>query len=72
MNGDSDMNGLIDRIVNRHMARLLFELEEANCPAVYRNAVKGKLGWMRSDLHEAIDGLTANERNNDDRRDRET
>lgn len=48
------MNELIDRCVNRHIARLLSELEEANCPAIYRDAVKGKLGWLRSDLHELI------------------
>ena len=46
----------IDMICNRHMARLLDELEEANCPAIYRNAVKGKLQWLRKDLNEMIDG----------------
>ena len=41
-----------DRIVNRHKARLLTDLENANCPAVYIQAVKTALNWMRSDLNE--------------------
>jgi len=43
----------LDRICNRHMARLLAELEEANCPSVFTQAVKSKLAWLRSDLKEA-------------------
>ena len=42
-----------DAIVNRHMARLLDELEEAGCPAIFRNAVKSKLVWLRDDLAKA-------------------
>jgi len=41
-----------DGIINRHMARLLSELEEAGCPAIFREAVKSKLQWLRSDLNE--------------------
>lgn len=41
-----------DRIVNRHMARLLTDLEDAACPAIYVDAVKSKLAWMRKDLNE--------------------
>lgn len=41
-----------DSIVNRHIARLLAELEEAGCPVIFRNAVKQKLQWLRSDLNE--------------------
>lgn len=41
-----------DQIINRHMARLLSELEEAYCPAVYLQAVKSKLAWLRTDLNE--------------------
>jgi hypothetical protein len=44
-----------DRIINRHMARLLSELEDAGCPVVFRDAVKSKLAWMRSDLKEMKD-----------------
>ena len=42
----------IDRIVNRHMARLLSELEEAGCPSIFRDAVKSKMSWLRDDLNE--------------------
>jgi len=31
------------RLVNRHMARILFDLEEADCPRVYRDAVRACL-----------------------------
>ena len=41
-----------DRIINRHTARLLTELEQAGCPVLFRDAVKSKLGWLRSDLNE--------------------
>jgi len=37
-------------IINRHMARLLSDLEDAACPAIYRDAVKAELMWLRSDL----------------------
>jgi hypothetical protein len=39
-----------DAIINRHMARLLSELEDAGCPSIFRDAVKSKLAWLRSDL----------------------
>ena len=39
-----------DRIINRHFARLLTNLEDANCPEVYRQAVAAELRWLRSDL----------------------
>ena len=41
-----------DTVVNRHMARLLTELEDAGCPSIFRDAVKAKLVWMRQDLNE--------------------
>jgi len=44
-----------DAIINRHMARLLSELEDAGCPAIFRDAVKSKLAWLRSDLNAATD-----------------
>ena len=46
-----------DRIVNRHTARLLTQLEDANCPQIYIDAVKSKLGWLRTDLNELKDGV---------------
>ena len=41
-----------DTIINRHMARLLSELEDAGCPVIFRDAVKSKLAWLRQDLNE--------------------
>ena len=37
-------------IVNRHMARLLSSLEDAGCPAIFRDAVKTEMIWLRDDL----------------------
>jgi hypothetical protein len=45
-----------ESIVNRHMARLLSELEDAGCPVIFRDAVKSKLQWLRSDLNEMNEG----------------
>ena len=45
-------NDRIDRICNRHMARMLSELEEAGCPAVFRDHIRSKLQWLRSDLKD--------------------
>jgi len=38
--------------INRHMARLLTDLTDAGCPAVFREAVKSAMKWLRSDLNE--------------------
>ena len=45
---------ITDKIVNRHKARLLQELESANCPRIFRNAVVAEIDWLRSDLNESI------------------
>jgi hypothetical protein len=45
----------VERILNRHIARLMCNLEDANCPEVYKQAVKAELSWVRSDLKAAID-----------------
>ena len=42
----------INRIVNRHKARLLQNLEDAQCPRVFLDAVISSLNWLRSDLNE--------------------
>lgn len=42
----------IERVINRHTARLLTNLEQANCPEVYKQAVKAELSWLRSDVKE--------------------
>ena len=40
----------IKRICNRHKARLLCNLEDAECPVVWRKTVSDALNWLRSDL----------------------
>lgn len=55
MNEPSELTTEVERIVNRHTARLLTELEEANCPRVFREAVKSEIQWLRSDLKEATE-----------------
>jgi len=46
---------IIDRIVNRHMARTLENLEDAGCPDIFIKAVKSSFVWMRSDLSKIQD-----------------
>lgn len=45
----------ITRIVNRHKARLLTDLTDANCPKMYIEAVSSALSWLRSDLQNLED-----------------
>ena len=40
----------LSRRVNRTKARLLTNLEDANCPQIYRNAVVAELDLLRADL----------------------
>jgi hypothetical protein len=44
----------MDVVINRHIARLLSELEEAACPVIFRDAVKSKLQWLRSDIMKEL------------------
>ncbi len=55
-----------NRIVNRHKARLLSNLEDAGCPQIFRNEVVKELDWLRSDLNdlEGIEGERTDERFN--------
>jgi len=52
-NGDESVEAVY-RVVNRHMARLMDELEEGGCAKVFRDAVKGKIVWMRNDIIEVV------------------
>ncbi len=45
----------ITRIVNRHMARLLHNLEEAGCAKIYRDAVRAEMRWLRDDLLDELE-----------------
>ena len=48
-----DMNG----VINRHIARLMTELEDAGCPVIFREAVKSKLQWLRADVLDKMNEL---------------
>jgi hypothetical protein len=50
-----ELTAEVERILNRHIARLMCNLEDANCPEVYKQAVKAELSWVRSDLKAAIE-----------------
>jgi hypothetical protein len=43
---------------NRHMARLLCDLEEARCPKVYRDVVRGGMKYLRHDMLELAEKLS--------------
>jgi hypothetical protein len=63
MNGENEtIHEAVDRMFDRHIARLMGELEDAECPAIFRMAVKSKINWLRSDIHTWIDGHYGNER----------
>ena len=51
----------LNRICNRHKARILQNLEDAGCPVIFRDAVASGLNWLRSDLNE----IERNEGNNE-------
>jgi hypothetical protein len=46
----TDHQALVLQSCNRHMARLLYNLERANCPKVYHAAVKNELAYLRDDM----------------------
>lgn len=50
-------------IINRHMARILSDLEDAGCPALYKDAVKAEFVWLRSDLTTLGDDSNGNHTN---------
>lgn len=43
------------RIINRHIARLLSELEDAQCPVLLFDLVKNRIQWLRSDIVNELD-----------------
>jgi hypothetical protein len=55
-----------NRIINRHKARLLKNLEDAQCPRIFLDAVISGINWLRSDLndYERTGGLNAGEEKN--------
>jgi len=46
----------IKRIINRHKARLLCNLEDAGCPRIFIDAIISGYDWMRSDVQDVIEG----------------
>ena len=51
----TDQQAEVFRACNRHMARLLCNLEEADCPKVYHEEVRRELQWLRHDLLAIVD-----------------
>ena len=58
----------MNTIINRHMARLLANLEDAGCPAIYKDAVKAELVWLRSDLTTTQEGERHDDQDTDGNR----
>ena len=48
----TDHQALVLQSCNRHMARLLCDLEDAQCPKVYRDVVRAGLKYLRHDMLE--------------------
>jgi hypothetical protein len=46
----TDLQSQVLKSCNRHLARLLCDLEEAQCPKVYREIVKRAMQYMRHDM----------------------
>ena len=59
-----DMNG----VINRHIARLMTELEDAGCPVIFRDAVKSKLQWLRADVLDKTKELKEGKESNEGRK----
>ncbi len=62
MNAAKELADETERIVNRHTARILTNLEQAHCPEVYVQAVKAEMQWLRTDIRGSIEGTNGNER----------
>ena len=62
MNEATELADETERITNRHLARLLSNLEAAHCPDLYVQAVKSEVQWLRTDLRELYEGTHGHER----------
>ena len=51
----------VNKLMNRHMARLLTELTESGCPVIFIEHIKSRLSWLRSDLQVATGAKEPNE-----------
>ena len=56
----------IESVCNRHAARLMTNLEDAECAKVYVDAVRREFRWLRGDLCELVevDGCGGDDRGN--------
>jgi len=54
-----------DKIVNRHMARLLTDLADAGCTRLYIDAIKSDMRWLRKDLNREKEGPVCRSRPSD-------
>jgi hypothetical protein len=51
----SELSDEIVRLCNRHIARLMCDLEDSQCPPVFRGLVRSEMQWLRRDLVEAVE-----------------
>jgi hypothetical protein len=51
----SELADEIVRLCNRHIARLMCDLEDSQCPPVYRATVRAEMQWLRRDVVEAVE-----------------
>ena len=52
MSEHSTIGKTSDQIINRHIARLMDNLEQAGCPEIFIQAVKTEMIWLRTDIRE--------------------
>ena len=46
----------VTRVINRHIARLMCNMEQASCPDLFRQAAKSEMTWLRSDVLAILRG----------------
>jgi hypothetical protein len=51
----SELADEIVRLCNRHIARVMCDLEDSQCPPVYRATVRAEMQWLRRDVVEAVE-----------------
>jgi hypothetical protein len=51
----SELAEEIVRLCNRHIARLMCDLEDSQCPPVYRATVRSEMQWLRRDVVDAVE-----------------
>lgn len=54
------------KVMNRHKARTLADLEQINCPAAYIDIIRNRLDYLRNDIIQL--GKTENDKGETDDR----